>query len=309
MGLKYVCSIKSRMLQKIKKREFILIFSILGILLVSGCSSVLSDLGCCGSGDGSSPPPPPPPSTTTTLPGAAGCQNHQGDVNNDGYINSVDAALILQHTGGIINLNNQYSGLSPSSTTRADVNGNGQVGSNDATLVLQYTAGYIDTFMACGNTCDNGINLQSGLCDDSCNADSQCDGLNPGQGNCNNQCEYSADCTGNLIGGEFSTSYYSCGPGECSSGVWPDPGLTTACGTYPTTHRTVANGNLPCGTRIYVDFGQGNPWTGTYVVEDRGSAVGNTHLDIFCDSNLCSYIGDPDNPPTTTGADVYYSNC
>jgi hypothetical protein len=59
-----------------------------------------------------------------------------GDVNDDGEVNSVDAALILQRVAGLIgSLVNAPSG---------DVNDDGSVNSVDAALILQLEAGMID---------------------------------------------------------------------------------------------------------------------------------------------------------------------
>ena len=57
-----------------------------------------------------------------------------GDVNGDGMISSIDAALILQFTAGFID-----------SLPNADVNEDGTINSIDAALVLQFTAGLIGT--------------------------------------------------------------------------------------------------------------------------------------------------------------------
>jgi hypothetical protein len=72
---------------------------------------------------------PPTATVTATLEKAA------GDVNDDGSVNSIDAALILQLTAGLVgSLLNEPS---------ADVNGDGTINSIDAALVLQFTAGLI----------------------------------------------------------------------------------------------------------------------------------------------------------------------
>lgn len=61
-----------------------------------------------------------------------------GDVNDDGHVNSVDAALILQYNAGLARtLPNLGS---------ADVNHNGSVNSIDGALVLQYVAGLLTHF-------------------------------------------------------------------------------------------------------------------------------------------------------------------
>ena len=59
-----------------------------------------------------------------------------GDVNNDGSVNSIDAALILQFVAGLLD--------TLTCLDRADVNVDGLVNSIDAALVLQFVAGLID---------------------------------------------------------------------------------------------------------------------------------------------------------------------
>ncbi|MEX2158773.1 MAG: choice-of-anchor Q domain-containing protein [Dehalococcoidia bacterium] len=63
-----------------------------------------------------------------------------GDVNGDGRIDSVDAALILQHTAGLLD--------TLAYPAAADVNHDGRVDSIDASLVLQFAAGLIDNLPA-----------------------------------------------------------------------------------------------------------------------------------------------------------------
>ena len=62
-----------------------------------------------------------------------------GDVNGDGDVNSVDAALILQVEVGFIDLEDlEYP-------NNADVNEDGLVNSVDAQLILQFEAGEINS--------------------------------------------------------------------------------------------------------------------------------------------------------------------
>ncbi len=56
-----------------------------------------------------------------------------GDANKDGTVNSIDAALVLQRTAGLL----------PSINPNADVNGDGRIDSIDAALILQFVAGLI----------------------------------------------------------------------------------------------------------------------------------------------------------------------
>lgn len=65
-----------------------------------------------------------------------GMAGQSGDADCDGDVDSIDAALILQHTGGILaELPCQENG---------DTNGDGQANSIDAALVLQHVAGFLD---------------------------------------------------------------------------------------------------------------------------------------------------------------------
>ncbi|MDZ4277503.1 MAG: pre-peptidase C-terminal domain-containing protein [Dehalococcoidia bacterium] len=77
-----------------------------------------------------------PEPTNTPLPtSTATPEKPPGDVNDDGLISSVDAALILQLGAGLVgSLPNEPSG---------DVNGDGDVTSVDAALILQCVAGLI----------------------------------------------------------------------------------------------------------------------------------------------------------------------
>lgn len=84
----------------------------------------------------------PEPITTKVLHGAVGCvaagpgpSSTLGDVNCDGRVNSVDAALVLQLTARLIN--------SVPCPQNADVNDDGRITSVDATIILQMEAGLI----------------------------------------------------------------------------------------------------------------------------------------------------------------------
>ncbi len=63
-----------------------------------------------------------------------------GDVNGDGSVSAIDAALILQFDAGLLD-SLPYPGS-------ADVNVDGGVNSIDAALVLQFTAGLLDSLVA-----------------------------------------------------------------------------------------------------------------------------------------------------------------
>jgi CSLREA domain-containing protein len=82
------------------------------------------------------PPATSAPTNTPTVPLATGTpQKALGDVNDDGSVNAIDAALILQYGAGLVTtLPNAPS---------ADVNHSGTVNAIDATLILQYAAGLI----------------------------------------------------------------------------------------------------------------------------------------------------------------------
>ena len=64
-----------------------------------------------------------------------------GDANNDGVVNSIDAAMVLQYDIGMIQANAINLAVS-------DVNGDGAVNSIDAAMVLQYDIGMIQQFPA-----------------------------------------------------------------------------------------------------------------------------------------------------------------
>lgn len=75
-------------------------------------------------------PTPTPTPTGTPTPAAL-----HGDANADGRINSIDAAIILQFTAGLVSSLPSLSG--------ADVDRSGSVNAIDAQLILQYVAGLI----------------------------------------------------------------------------------------------------------------------------------------------------------------------
>jgi len=74
--------------------------------------------------------PTPVPTPPLTPPAAA-----PGDANCDHSVTSIDAALVLQLSAGLIG--------SLQCQTAADVNHSGSVNSIDAALILQYAAGLI----------------------------------------------------------------------------------------------------------------------------------------------------------------------
>lgn len=87
------------------------------------------------------------PLSSVVLAAAAACTSGHatgettfGDVNCNGQTNSIDAALILQKTAGLIN--------TLACQDRGDVNGDDLLNAIDAALILQYDAGIIDEFPA-----------------------------------------------------------------------------------------------------------------------------------------------------------------
>lgn len=60
-----------------------------------------------------------------------------GDINDNGLIDSFDAATILRYDIGVIT-------LTESQLAAADVNGDGCVDSADATVILKYDVGLLD---------------------------------------------------------------------------------------------------------------------------------------------------------------------
>ncbi|MBQ2819615.1 MAG: dockerin type I repeat-containing protein [Clostridia bacterium] len=62
-----------------------------------------------------------------------------GDSNGDGYVDNLDASLILKYDAAIIDLN-------PLQLCICDANGDGYVDNLDATLILKYDAGLVSSF-------------------------------------------------------------------------------------------------------------------------------------------------------------------
>jgi len=111
----------------------VVVFQSLGSDLVPGDANSVGDVFAWGK-----PIAPVPTATrtptaqpsSTPMPTPAG---QAGDVNGDGRVNSIDAALILQFTAGLV----------LSLPASADANGDGRTNSIDAALVLQFGAGLI----------------------------------------------------------------------------------------------------------------------------------------------------------------------
>ena len=83
---------------------------------------------------GPTPTPPSGPTPTRTPTPVSGIV--YGDVNCDGQINSIDAALVLQKIAGF--------SITLACNAAADVNQDGTLNSIDAAVILQYIAGLID---------------------------------------------------------------------------------------------------------------------------------------------------------------------
>ena len=84
------------------------------------------------------PEPPTPtsvPPTATSVPPSPTPAGTTGDVNCSGGVDSIDAALVLQLTAGLVD--------SLSCQQNADANEDGSVNSIDAALILQLTAGLL----------------------------------------------------------------------------------------------------------------------------------------------------------------------
>ena len=69
------------------------------------------------------------------LGGTTSASSAPGDANCDGRVDSIDAAIVLQHNAGLV--------ATVGCSQKADVNGDGRVDSRDAALILQYQAGLI----------------------------------------------------------------------------------------------------------------------------------------------------------------------
>ncbi len=90
------------------------------------------------------PPSPVPSETATAAPTSTTApvptstpSGLPGDVNGDGLINPIDAALVLQFSAEML--------TALSSFDRADVNHDGMVNAVDAALILQFVAGLLTT--------------------------------------------------------------------------------------------------------------------------------------------------------------------
>ena len=90
------------------------------------------------------PPSPAPSATAPSVPTSTAVATPTstppgllGDVNDDGLINPIDAALVLQFSAGILPVLPTFD--------RGDVNQDGTVNAIDAALILQFAAGLLTT--------------------------------------------------------------------------------------------------------------------------------------------------------------------
>jgi plastocyanin len=81
--------------------------------------------------------PTPTPTATSSPPPTPTPLDPLGDVNCNGAVDSIDAALVLQLGAGLID--------SLACQQNADVNGDGAINAIDAALILQFVAGLIDS--------------------------------------------------------------------------------------------------------------------------------------------------------------------
>lgn len=72
---------------------------------------------------------------------AAAADYLYGDINADGFVNSLDALAAINHSIGKVTYTDE-------ALKRADVNADGEVNANDALLILNYSIGKIETFPA-----------------------------------------------------------------------------------------------------------------------------------------------------------------
>ena len=63
----------------------------------------------------------------------------RGDINDDGYVDNIDAAFILMYDAGLADLPFENSSL-------GDINNDGCIDNIDASLILKYDAGLLDEF-------------------------------------------------------------------------------------------------------------------------------------------------------------------
>ena len=61
----------------------------------------------------------------------------------------------------------------------------------------------------------------------------------------------------------------------------------------------------PLGTQYYLDWGEGNPWNGIYVVEDTGEGLHGWHLDIYTGFGISDMLASP----IGQYVNVYTTNC
>lgn len=70
-----------------------------------------------------------------------------------------------------------------------------------------------------------------------------------------------------------SVSAYTATGNRTASGAWPSSGYTVAAGP-----------GIPMGTVVYIPYFASYPNGGWFVVEDRGGAITNGHIDVYMDT-------------------------
>ena len=80
----------------------------------------------------------------------------------------------------------------------------------------------------------------------------------------------------------FEVTAYTLREEECGKAPdHPEYGIT-ASGKYVTAWQTIAGPkSLPFGTKVYIPFFKDKPNGGWFIVEDRGGAIVEGHLDVY----------------------------
>lgn len=81
---------------------------------------------------------------------------------------------------------------------------------------------------------------------------------------------------------KFEITAYSLGEEECGKAIGDAEYGLTASLTEATQWRTIAAPkSIPFGTKVYIPYFKDYPNKGVFVVEDRGSAITEGHIDVF----------------------------
>lgn len=83
----------------------------------------------------------------------------------------------------------------------------------------------------------------------------------------------------------FEVTAYTLREEECGKAPdHPEYGIT-ASGKYVTAWQTIAGPkSLPFGTKVYIPFFKDKPNGGWFIVEDRGGAIVEGHLDVYMEN-------------------------